>query len=82
MSFVAQIFSVPLFRQLVSERQRLRGSPVADPFVIAMAKIRSGCVVTEEAKKENAARIPTVCEHFGIAWCNIEGFMEAQGWEF
>jgi hypothetical protein len=80
--FVGQIFAIPHFQQLVSERHRLRGTPVADPFVIAMAKVRGGCVVTEEAKKENAARIPNVCEHFEIPWRNVEGFMEAKGWEF
>jgi hypothetical protein len=82
LAFVAEIFSVPHFQQLVSEQQRLKGVPVADPFVIAMAKIRCGCVVTEEVKKPGAARIPNVCEHFGIACCNIEAFMEAKEWQF
>lgn len=82
LAFVGTIFGVVHFRQLVSERQRLRGTPVADPFVIAMAKVRGGCVVTEEAKKENAARIPTVCEHFRVPCCNLEQFMETNGWKF
>jgi len=81
-AFVGTIFAVPHFQQLVSEQQRLKGVPVADPFVIAIAKVRGGCVVTEEAKKPGAARIPNVCEHFGIACCNLEAFMEAKGWRF
>jgi hypothetical protein len=43
-TFVGSIFSVPHFQQNVSERQRLKGTPVADPFVIAAAATRSGCV--------------------------------------
>src|ERR1044071_2619833 len=32
-AFVAEIFGVPHFRSLVGEIQRLKGRPVADPFV-------------------------------------------------
>jgi len=80
--FVAEIFAVPHFQYLVTQKQRLKGSPVADPFVIASAKINNGCVVTEEARKEDAARIPNVCHHFSIQCMNIEGFMRREGWQF
>jgi hypothetical protein len=56
--------------------------PVADPFVIACAKIRGGTVVTEERLKPNAARIPNICQHFGIPCTNLEGFMQLMGWNF
>lgn len=80
--FVQEIFRVRHFQQLVAKRNQLTGSPVADPFVIAAAKACHGCVVTEEALKRNAARIPNVCEHFQIPWTNLEGFMEANAWRF
>lgn len=80
--FVAEIFRVPHFRNLVSERQRLAGSVVADPFVIACARVQEGCVITEEAFRPNAARIPNVCQHFGIDCTNFEGFLDRMGWEF
>ncbi|MGE5552078.1 MAG: PIN domain-containing protein [Bacteroidota bacterium] len=80
--FVAEIFSVRHFQQLVGEKQRLRGMPVADPFIIAMAKIRNGYVITEEGKKGNSAKIPNICEYFGINCCNVEGFMEINDWTF
>jgi len=51
---------------LVTETQRLKGQPVADPFVIASAKVRGGAVVTEELKREHAAKIPNVCQHFDV----------------
>jgi len=81
-AFVREIFTVPHFQQLVSERQRLKGSPVADPFVIAAARIRGGCVVTEETFRDNAAKIPNVCQHFEVPWTHLEGFMEREGWSF
>ena len=80
--FVAEIFKVPHFRSLIGERQRWAGTPVADPFVIACAKRRRGTVVTEERLKPNAAKIPNVCEYFGIGCINLEQFMQEQGWSF
>lgn len=82
MNFVSTIFKVPHFRYLVGKKQQLKGTPVADPFVIASAKIKSACIVTEESKKKNASRIPNICEHFDIECTNVEGFMEKEGWEF
>ena len=35
MEYVAQIFRVPHFRQLIGVKQQLKGSPVADPFLVA-----------------------------------------------
>ncbi len=81
-AFVGEIFRVRHFQALVGNTQRLTGLPVADPFVIAAARIRGGCVVTEEVKKPNAAKVPNVCEHFGIECLNVEGFLEQNGWEF
>ena len=64
--FVAQIFQVPHFQSLIGEKQRLMGTPVADPFIIACAKIRKGAVVTEERLKPHAAKIPNVCQHASV----------------
>ena len=81
-TFVAKIFQVPHFQMLVTETQRLRGQPVADPFVIACAGVRGGTVVNEESSKPNSALIPNVCSHFGIPCTNVEGFLQAKGWQF
>jgi hypothetical protein len=82
MKFVAEIFKVNHFRVLVGEKQRLTGQPVADPFLIASARARSGTVVTEEEKKPNAAKVPNVCDHFKVAYTNVAGFLAARGWKF
>lgn len=80
--FVAEIFRVPHFLGLVGKEQLLKGSSVADPFIISCARVREGCVVTEEALKPNAAKIPNVCQHFGVECTSVEGFLDRMGWKF
>jgi hypothetical protein len=82
MAFVAEIFSVPHFTQMIGRKQIAAGSPVADPFVIAAARIKNAWVVTEEAFKDNGAKIPNICRHFGIDCTNFEGLMRREGWAF
>lgn len=82
MSAVAEIFGVEHFQQLIGEKQRLRGQPVADPFLVARAKCVGGCVVTQEALKPNAAKIPNVCQHFNVACTDLQGFLRQVGWRF
>ncbi|HEC02208.1 MAG TPA: DUF4411 family protein [Phycisphaerales bacterium] len=80
--FVSQIFQVRHFQAMIRKQERLKGKPVADPFVIARAKVSGGCVVTQEKKTANAAKIPNVCDHFGIRCINLEGFMKEENWTF
>ena len=91
LQFVADLFKVKHFQGLIGAQQRLKGTPVADPFVIACARINNATVVTEEGwqhgvkpltPKPNAAKIPNVCLHFGIGCINLESFMHQQGWAF
>lgn len=89
--FVAEMFKIRHFQGLIGAQQRLKGTPVADPFVIACARINQATVVTEEgwlrggkslALKPNAAKIPNVCAHFKIPCVDLEEFMYQQGWTF
>lgn len=89
--FVAEIFKIKHFQGLIGAQQRLKGTPVADPFVIACARINQATVVTEEGwqrggkpltLKPNAAKIPNVCAHFKIPCIDLEEFMHQQGWAF
>lgn len=83
LEIVADIFKVPHFQALIRQQERLQGRPVADPFVIAKAGvIEQGCVITTERHKPNAAKIPNVCEHFGIDHMDLEAFMEKENWTF
>jgi len=81
-SFITEIFKVRHFRILIQKKQQYIEGPAADPFIIAKAKVINGCVVTQEAHTENAAKIPNVCDHFGIDCINLEGFMERENWTF
>lgn len=82
LQFVAQIFTIPHFQSMIGRKQRLKGDPVADPFVIACAKIRNGTVVTEEQFKPNSSKIPNVCHHFGLPCIDLKTFMQQQKWSF
>lgn len=82
MAFVAGIFQIVQFQSLVKKKAILEGSPVADPWVIAAAAVRSGCVVTEESERPNSIRIPNVCRHFDIECTNLEGLMLREQWRY
>lgn len=82
MRFVSKIFAIQHFQSLVSKQSRLEGRPCADPFIVAKANLINGCVVTEEAVQPNAAKIPNVCQHFGIDFTDFQGFMEREDWSF
>ena len=80
--FVRKIFARPRFRHVIEERKLLKGGKNADPFVVARAAALGATVVTAEKNRPNSARIPNICEHFGIAYTSFEGFMELEGWRF
>lgn len=56
----------------------------ADPFVIALAMVMGGTVVTEEYFSGNLQKpkIPDVCQDVGVPCTNLMGFIERQGWKF
>ncbi len=60
-----------------SERNR------ADPFVVALARLRGGAVVTEERARRGPTgrpRIPDVCAHLDIECLDWFGLLRAIGW--
>lgn len=60
----------------------------ADAYVIALAKVRDGVVVSQEtsaAEKKSAKRthyIPDVCRDLGVPCINLLGFMRREKWTF
>ncbi|KUI00817.1 hypothetical protein AU190_15935 [Mycolicibacterium acapulense] len=56
----------------------------ADPFVIALAMVRNGTIVTEETATGNLdkPRIPDVCGDLAVPCLNLMEYIEAQGWTF
>jgi len=81
-TFVAGIYAVPHFQQNIEQKKLLKGGRNADPFVIAKAATEGRCVVTMELFKENGAKIPNICQHFGVDCLTLEAFMEREGWQF
>jgi hypothetical protein len=79
---VRRILAVPHFQTLIGVKAVLKGTPVADPFVVAAAKIKGGTVVTQEKLKPTAARIPNVCDHFEVPCMDLQTFMRERGWTF
>ena len=81
--FISRIFAVRQFSGLISAKAMTKGTPVADPFIIAKVGAGSALfVVTEEMFRPNAIRIPNVCAHFGIDCINLQQLMEREGWRF
>lgn len=60
----------------------------ADAYVIALARMRNGIVVTQEtpaAEKRNPRRthfIPDVCRELGVTCISFLGLMRREGWRF
>jgi hypothetical protein len=81
-AFVGKIYSVTHFQQNIEQQKLLKGGKNADPFVIAKAAIDDRAVVTMEQLKPNAAKIPNICQHFGVRCLSLEEFMEEEGWQF
>jgi hypothetical protein len=60
----------------------------ADAYVIALAKLREGIVVTQEtsaAEKNKPKRthfIPDVCRELGLPCISLLGLMRREGWSF
>jgi hypothetical protein len=82
LSFISRIYSIPHFRQNLDRKKLLQGGYFADPFVIAKAKIKQAVVVTEEEQPPHGARIPNICQHFGIECVKLEGFLVKEDWKF
>jgi hypothetical protein len=82
MEFITQIYRVKHFQQNIEKKNLLKGSPIADPFIVAKAKINNAIVVTEEKFREHASKIPNICRHFKIEYVDLEGFLIKENWKF
>lgn len=81
-AFVATIYAVPHFQANMERQKVLRGGRNADPFLIARAAVTGSTVLTMEQFKDNAAKIPSICKHFGVACVDPEEFMQKENWIF
>ncbi len=69
-----------LFEPLDEEAERGR----ADPFVVALARVRGGTVMTRERPRRASSapfRIPDACAHYGLTCLDWFGFLREVGWQ-
>jgi hypothetical protein len=59
-----------------------RQKSLGDPYVIAVALLKGGGVVTEESDKPNKVKIPHVCIQYGRPYSKLLGYMRSQKWAF
>lgn len=72
---VAEIFGSRKFREGVKEKSLRAGSPEADAFLVAKAKICNGILVTDESdEKPNSEKIPNICDAFKVPYMKKEDF--------
>ncbi|TYC84184.1 DUF4411 family protein [Acetobacterium wieringae] len=72
---VAEIFKSKKFREGVKEKSLRSGSPEADAFLVAKAKVGNGILVTDESdEKPNSEKIPNICEAFQVPYMKKEDF--------
>ena len=87
---INKLFKEQCIRDLVnSHDQSSTKKTIADPFVIAKAKYKSGCVITEDGfnikgeLKKNHSKLAYVCqEKLDIPCTHLKGFMSKEGWKF
>lgn len=82
LKFITTIYGVNHFQQNLEKRKLLNGGAFADPFIIAKARANNAIVVTQENIKENGAKIPNICEYFGIKCIDLNGFLVKENWIF
>lgn len=83
MKFIMKLFEKTTYQGFVKRQNILKGRPVADPFVIAAAKVADdGLVVTLESATTGGARIPAACKDFGVNCINLEQFLECEALKF
>lgn len=70
------------FPKLINTSQE---KDMADPFLIALAKVKDAVLVTQETPLRNSPKrmkIPDVCEAMSVQCINILGMVKALGWRF
>lgn len=62
----------------------MKGRSAADPWIIGLAIVRGGAVVTGERNdgNERRPRIPYVCQSLGVPCCSTLEFIRSQGWSW
>lgn len=79
---VKEILAIKGNQELVHRKSINKGTPCADPFLVAKAENENYVIVTEEKYVEKAINLPSVCKSRGVRCINLEQFMIEQKWTF
>lgn len=72
---VSEIFKNKKFREGIKESSLRSGTPEADAFLVAKAKVVGGVVVTDESNcKPNSEKIPNICVKFNVPYMKKNDF--------
>lgn len=66
--------------KLAEESARRIKPGFGDPFVVALAEVRSWTAVTEEGR--GLAQIPSLCALRGVRCINLLGLFDERGWDY
>lgn len=78
LAFVLELMKYEENRNFIKDNNITKGLPVADPFILAIAKLRNGIVVTMEARGRLGARIPNVCDKLEIECISWSEFLNKE----
>lgn len=72
---VCKIFMLNKFREGIKEKSLRNGTPEADAFLVAKAKVNNGILVTDESdEKPHSEKIPNICSHFNVPYMKKNDF--------
>ena len=81
LKFLLKLMKTEENRNLVKKNNIIKGLPVADPFIITVAKHRKAIVVTRESIHPGA-RIPYICSKENIGCCSLKEFFKKENIKF
>ena len=80
---ISDIFvKYPKFQNMVRKKEQLKGTPVADPFIVVKAIHIRGTVVSQETFQKDGIKIPNLCDIQNIPCLKLKEFMKEQKWSF
>lgn len=72
---IKSIFASAKMRENVALKNILENRPCADVYIVAKAKATGATVVTAENYKPQSAKLPNMCEKFGVICIGYDDFM-------
>ena len=78
-----QISAAEVLRQFPKLMKAGGSRGAADPWVVALARVERGIVVTkEDMGSEQKPKIPYACRHYGLECVKVLAVIRGEGWTF